>query len=509
MTKTETAKARALIARVGGAAKRVNQPVIVHQPVLGLARKMPGVRKIQGGTFYNSSLTDMSSTRASHQKTNHLGQQSITKGTTMQYMVKAQPSAKAGPLALRGIEQLWANLGNTEDGRKWAMSALHPCDDALDPPAGVPDHTQVTSVTPSFRNTTSIAAPTDVPTGSTWDLQVIMVPAPEVDYLWRYRTSAAVAWSAWRIVRPSTFQASADGSAITMGSSGYSRYRYQGRGYTFHHIASATTNEGVIVAGQVDGRDGAPFPAVSAVPKNTGQQSNPVQVEFSVPSDPQELTQTDSLAVEWNAYEGAYMPLRFPDPQFDYKDTAKGGIVTFNSDPAGNSAPESYFIVKSATINGGTVETNQIVSEPTPTFVTPPDIPSASQMGYGCSYPGNLYTGVIFFLGIDKLATIQVKSRMHLQCQADPRGYAVQPFVHSSPLYDPLAREIVAKVGQVQKHAYYASYNDLSNILGSIWGAIKSVASPILKPIGDIVGDVPIVGGLVKGLGQKIGILPS
>lgn len=411
---------------------------------------------------------------------------------------------QAGPLQARQAMQVWRNLGSTEEGRRWAMSALHPCEDALATPMGIPDHTQVNVVTPSFRNTTNISAPSDI-TGATWDLQFVTLPIPEVDYIWRYRSDNTANWSAWRLVRPSTFPGQEDGSATTLGESGYSKYRYQGRGYTFHHIASATTNEGVVVAGQIDAVATAPQTVTSNTPKAAGNDITPVFTRYKVPSSSQELTQQDSLAIEWNAEKGMYLVMRFPNPVHQYVTAATGGVVSYGS-PVSGSVPDSFFLVQSALTNGGDPVPNEIITNPVQTFTTPSDVPVAGQLGFGASNPGNLFSGCVFFLGIDKAASVQVKSRMHLECQVDTQGTAVQPFVHSSPILDNEAIDMVAKIGQVQAHGYPASFNDLSSILGSIWGAIKSVAKPFLDPVVDAAGDIPIVGGLIKGLAGKAGL---
>jgi hypothetical protein len=123
-------------------------------------------------------------------------------------------------------------------------------------------------------------------------------------------------------------------------------------------------------------------------------------------------------------------------------------------------------------------------------------------MVYGASTAGNLLTGVVFFMGINSKASLEVKSRMHLECQVDRAGSAVQPFVHSPPVYDRTALEIVAKVAQVQKHAYYASYNDLGSILGSIWGAIKAVGAPITNLLAG--SGIPILSDIGKVAGRLI-----
>jgi hypothetical protein len=407
---------------------------------------------------------------------------------------------------MRNMDGLWRSLGSTDDGRKWAISALHPCEDALATPSGIPDHTQVPIVSPSFRNSTNIAMPAGL-SDSSWDLQLVMLPSPEIDYIWRARANASTNWSAWTLVRPSTFPALASGLATTLGASGYSKYRFQGRGYTLHHIASATTNQGVVVAGQINAIAGPTTTVVSATPKAAGQIRDARYNPYTVPASSQELTQQDSLSVEWNAPNGIYMPLRFPDPVHNYVDAADGEVVVYDAGTTPpTQVPQSFFTVSSALSNGGPPVVNQIIDIPTPAFQTPVDVPGADSIGYGASNPGNLFAGVVFFLGLSPSASVQVKSRMHLECQVDTSGTAVQPFLHSSPILDRQAMDIVATIGQVQSHAYPAKFNDFGGILGSIWDAVKSVAKPILHPLIEGVSGIPVVGGLVQGLANKVGL---
>jgi len=407
-----------------------------------------------------------------------------------------------GPMAMRGVDQVFRALGSTDDGRRWALAALHPCDEELTPPEGIPDLSSTTVASPSLRNTSTISSL--VSTGefvdASWDCQVICPPIPEIDYLYRQKLAGTTTWGDWNLVRPASFPASADGTATTLLTTGYSRYRYQGRGYTFQHIASGLTNEGTLFAGQVQATESSQYsPEFATAP--TSPEGRAWQTVINPPAFPQDLVQEDSLAVQWQAKHGAYMPLRFVDTVHLYRPAAGDGVITGGA----ASVPASWAYVSSATTAGGVPTVNTIVKTPTPVFTTPGSTVTAVQMAYGASPAGNLLTGIFFFMGINSKASFEVKSRMHLENQVARDGFAVQPFVHSPPVYDREALEIVGKVGQVQKHAYYAVYNDLGQILNSIWGAIRSVGSPIAKvlagsgiPVLSTVGN--IAGKLIRGV---------
>jgi hypothetical protein len=401
-----------------------------------------------------------------------------------------------GPTNYRGIDQVWRSLGRTDDGRRWALSALHPCDEELTPPSGIPDFSATTVVTPSFRNTSTISKIVEG-TGN-WDVQIIMPPNPEVDYLYRQKLSSDAGWGAWQLVRPSVFSANPDGTAQTLQTIGYRRYRYQGRGYTVHHIASGLTNEGTAFAGQVQATQVRQITPEFAGEPTTTETAGVFATTLKPPSFPQDLVQEDSLCVQWPAKHGVYMPMRFVDTVHIFQEAAGDGRLTDGT----TVSPESFGSIISATTPGGVAGTNNIVAIPAPTFTTPPTLPNATQLYYGASTPGNLLTGVMFFMGLNTVASLEVKSRMHLENQVSRDGFAVQSFVHSPPVYDADALEVVAKVSQVQKHAYYASYNDLGSILGSIWGAIKSVGKPIAQLVED--SGIPILSSIGHVAGRLI-----
>jgi len=403
-----------------------------------------------------------------------------------------------GVVSTREHALLWKELGNSDDGRAWALAALHPCHEALPPLMGIPDKTAIPIATPSYRNTSNIAMPTSL-SDTIWDLQVVFLPIPEVDYVWRARANAATEWQQWQLVRPAAFPGNANGTAVTMGSVGYTKYRMMGRGYTIHHLASNLANQGLVIAGQISGLE-LDFESI-AVEGAGSPPSSVNQTDFKLPSGPQQLVQMDNLTTEWRAEKGVYMPLRFDQTVELYRDCGAGGVVIGSGTPASNT-PQTYATITSATTEGGVPEINIINSTPTPTFTAGENLPTANQMIYGASQAANQLIGVVFFSGIDKSATIQIKSRTHIEAQAAVDGYSIQPFVHSSPILDDKAMSVVALVGQVQKHAYYAEYNDLGQMMKSIWNAIwpigKSVASGALSFVPGIGGGLSSAAGKVK-----------
>jgi len=405
-------------------------------------------------------------------------------------------TAAGGVLSNREVSLLWRELGTTDDGRNFATCALHPCCENLPPVQGIPDRSAQPIATPGYRNTSTIAMPADLST-TNWDCQIVYLPIPEVDYIWRARANAGSPWSSWYLVRPAAFPAQADGTGNTLGTSGYSKYRMMGRGYTIHHLASATTNQGVVIAGQISALelDYASEP-IAATDNTTLRETT-----FVLPSGAQQLTQQDNLSTEWEAIHGTYMPLRFDQTVELYKSTSNGTVGTFST-PAGSTCPVHYVRIESAVTEGGTIGTNNIIASPVPTFTPPTGTADATQMIYAASQACNQLVGIQFFLGIDKAATLQVKSRMFVEATVFADGYDVQPFVHSSPVLDEKALGVVASVAQVQKHCYYAEYNDLGKMMKSIWNAVwpigKSIVSGGLSFVPGIGGGLSSVAGKVK-----------
>jgi hypothetical protein len=410
------------------------------------------------------------------------------------YTQTADKFDRGGPLSYRGQTMVWRTLGASDDGRKWALSALHPCGDDLAPPVGIPDHTQQNIATPSYRNTSSISRP-DAVTTPTWDTQIVTLPIPEIDYIWRARSGAGSAWGNWQVVRPSTFPQNPDGtmSATTMASGGYKQYRYQGRGITVHHLGAANSNQGVVYYGQVDAisqsNTGRPMELGTANDNTPLQQQTqggelPQLYEFQIPDTPDKLIQMDSLSGEWNAKFGVYMVNRFRNPVHEYVTCNGANVVTLQNATASETyyAPSSAFtVVTGDGIGGADVPTNITLSPPLTQNLPPKGSLVTGKFAFGCSDPGNLMAGIIFMSGIAADATLSVKSRMHIEATVASYGASIMPFVHSSPVLDTSALNIVAAVGQVQKHGYYASYNSLGSILGSIFGAVKSVAPTLLN----------------------------
>jgi len=396
-------------------------------------------------------------------------------------------------------------LGATEDGRQWALCALHPCGEMKTDPVGIPDNTQAAVVTPAYRGSNVIGPAIDAIT-TTWDCQVLFPPFAEIDFIYRVRAAGSDDWAnPWHIVRNPGFDLSPDGSAKTLGDN-YRVLRMQGRGYTVHLRASATTNQGTVYAGQVSANKASNFTpeGVTLVPDQRGFATTDVDI-LDVPSSSTILTQQDVLFTKWEAMHGVYMPMRFSQPTHLFVDTDHGDVFQFTNGeepPVLYQYPSAVLGIVSSPTNAFLFDT--IANGVTPTFNSPPGAPHETQVSWGVSKPLNQLTGVLFFEGLDPAASLEFKSKMFLECQADQRGAAVLPFVHSSPISDCSALEVVAQVGQVQRHAYEAAYNDFGSMLSSIWNAISGLARPIVKPFVEMASDIPLIGGLAKPLASKL-----
>jgi hypothetical protein len=112
----------------------------------------------------------------------------------------------------------------------------------------------------------------------------------------------------------------------------------------------------------------------------------------------------------------------------------------------------------------------------------------------------------VFFQGIDKAATLQVKTRRYMENQLEvvnqgsgPAQAALRPFLHPSPIYDFAAVECAAIVAQTSPHAYPASDNDFGTVMGKIWNTIKSVGSHVVNAL-DIAGGMglPFAGPIAQ-----------
>lgn len=419
------------------------------------------------------------------------------------------------PVSIPGAMEFTYNaLGNTNEGREFALVNLHPCGEYVTEAPGIPDESQVSSVTPAFRGDNTIAVdpayfatPITLPAEYRYDIQLVVLPIPEVDFIFRVRVPVASPdWSMWVVRRTTYFSNAADGTAITMATSGYSSSRMIGRGITVHFDAPKLADQGRLVAGQIK-----PVSRTEDVTPPTVNSTSSVAAAkvttYYVPQSETELMQQDPAAAQWEARSGTYIPHRFIQPTQLFSSVQPGTTERITFDIEGGTSgridmPAAMFCLADSP-DTVALETGRqrIYHRQTPTWnidgTVPPGIPSPNTCDWGVSDPLNQYTSVQFFLGMQHTSQLHIKTRLYLENEAHARDSPVTPFLHKSPSYDFRAMQIVALVAQNQQHVFYAADNDLSSILQSIGkilpgllGALEGSGLPLASTAGMLGGHV-------------------
>lgn len=461
-------------------------------------------------------------------------------------------------------EMVYNQLGSTDEGRLFSLINLHPCGEYVTKCCGIPDESQVSSVTPTFRGDSVVAIsadyfinPPNLPSDFRYDIQLVVLPIPEVDYLFRVRVpSLNTGWSRWVVRRTSYFSSSGDGTSVGLAESGYSRARVVGRGITVHFDAPQLADQGRLIAGQIQAPHKVNDINVALESVNKSSDStlpdpvDPVDTAsvrrhiLYLPQSETELTTQDVYAAQWEAKMGAYIPHRFVQPVQNFtnletgrvstvtsirtKGDAESGPVQYN---VSTTVPKTYFsIVDNAELRYSQDTAQQIFNSldgagnPDPRTwgysVTPVQSgwdrvgslsglaesgANINQYGFwGGSELINHYTSVQFYLGIQNTSQLHIKTRLHLECEVHAQQSPVTPFIHKSPTIDEQAMHIVAYVAQNQAHVFFASDNDLSGILQSIGAILPGIARmasdsgvPFLSQLGKVVG---VVGRGLKDL---------
>lgn len=461
------------------------------------------------------------------------------------------------PVTVPGRALLTYNLlGNTDEGRTFALVNLHPCGEYVTNSCGIPDESQVSSVTPSFRGDSIVSMnrlyfenPPTLPSDYRYDIQLVVLPIPEIDYIFRVRVNALnTGWSRWVVRRTTYFSSEADGTAVGLLESGYSGARVVGRGITVHFDAPALADQGKLIAGQIR----APHRGVdvsvslaSVSPAETGQEQTLDPIDpgtvrrhiMYLPQEPTELTVQDVYAAQWEARFGSYIPHRYVQPVQQFTRLESGAVTTLRSVYNGPRAtganlvatttvPKTYFSMVDNPQLRYSSDTAQKVYQPSDRTwgsATSITIPPASGTGEGTLYNKvasltglaengnstetygfwggseliNHYTSVQFFMGIQNTAQLHVKTRLHLECEVQAKDSAVTPFLHKSPTIDRRALDTVAYVAQNQAHVFFASDNDLSSILQSIGKILPGLLSamqgsgiPFVENVGKVGGNI-------------------
>jgi hypothetical protein len=258
------------------------------------------------------------------------------------------------------------DLGATPSGRQWALTALHPCgkgeitSSALGDLVGMPDTMTGAVVTPAYPGETNIKFdpsmfPTPPTTGfTTWGIDIVIPPIPEIDYMYRIHDDQHKLVSNWRVMRLPNFDnpyfevppTSEDDLVVgtTMGSVGYGRVRCIASGHTFTMDASATNDQGRVVVSQLAGQwtdyklspnllAGSSAEAVTSVDFANQQTTAQTFIHtmtsaaadagcnvqiLSIPTDPTVLVSACPNSYQGEARCGAYVVSKFSSPLLGY-----------------------------------------------------------------------------------------------------------------------------------------------------------------------------------------------
>jgi hypothetical protein len=383
----------------------------------------------------------------------------------------------------------------------------------------------------------------------TWGIDVVVPPIPEIDYLYRVKYDATNLTSDWQVVRLPNMELPAYNATVinpndsytdavrgtTFASVGYGKARAIGCGHTFELDASATNNQGRVVAAQIEGQWtfqdlSAPnvdsttqsfllnptgfADAVTSVAINAPSAVCKLQI-LNVPTDPKVLVAACPSAYQADAKFGAYAVTKFSSPLLGYpfKQTGNDGqSPTDNTTEASLTAglPMSAFGINTKGYNSSSPLTDNL--EPFTqgaAFATGPSVDTslgvnAALIHPWVSMPSEMMVNVVMFrnlsLGssttISSNAVVHVKSRNYFECIPNAQNPATTPFTHSPAQYDYPALDAVITVGKQLADAYPASANDLGEMIGTIWDGLKEIVSPIAKEVGGL--GIPVISGIAQ-----------
>jgi hypothetical protein len=462
--------------------------------------------------------------------------------------------------------------GSTPAGRAWALNAaLHPCgageiiSSHVGDLVGMPDTMTGAVVTPRYSGETQIKFDrlmfaTPPTTGfTTWGADIIIPPIPEIDYIYRLyndgATEEASRVSKWNVVRLANFtnpevDPATGVAGVTMSSVGYGRVRCIGSGHTFELDASATNDQGRVVAAQLAGQwtdmqinppvvtqttgsfvtqvtpDVTFGDALVSIRARGGKSTSNVQI-LTIPTQPEVLVTACPSVYQGQARDGAYVVTKFSSPLLGYQfaKAYPNSVYTMTGTEGDTTrAAVSYFQIQADEFGidpvniafGDPLTTNSTLfydpTGPTPFGEFDGDSIGLTQDRFHPFVSGRseMMTGVITFRNMvitdgatasGATASIRVKSENYFECIPHAMNPASTPFTHQPAPYDMKALEAVIVAGKQLGDAYPASYNDLGLIINKVVDALGGAGKKFLGDVKDM--DLPVVSqlaGLLSGI---------
>lgn len=395
--------------------------------------------------------------------------------------------------ALEGLafhERVRAVLGNSQDGKDWAMAALHPCGAEAPMSVGLPDTITAPVVTPNYRGEYEIAWDATmfetVPSApNAWSVQIVVPPIPEIAFIYRLRDDDTGVWSKWAVRRQPGMQFqsgtwSTQYVGPTLSKFGYSKSRIVGRGTTFELNAAALNNQGRVISGQLGFANRVRDVGAPSLKAPTAASSDwpCTEVEMTVPNSEQYLVSNCPRVYQEEAIKGAYVVQKFDGPLIGYQFKDTGSTQMYESAAVSNVAPETWMVASYMALRVGDdlqdntasygVFTDDDSMAGHANSVLPASYLSLQNVHPYVSLPSDMETSVTYFVGMtlgQNLApTIRVKTRVFLECLSKGSA-AVSPFVHPSPMRDMVAIDNVVSIMQHYDDAYPACYNGMGDIM--------------------------------------------
>lgn len=449
-------------------------------------------------------------------------------------------------------------IGETIPGGRWALAALDSCGEENAVGVGLPDAKTCSVVLPRYKGESEInfdltmfQTPPAIETTS-WSIEILSPPIPEIEYIYRIRSDQNNLWSEWRVVRLPNFGNITLASlgpydpgvhavndvvineqiaGTTMSEAGYGRYRIVAKGLTIELNAPALANQGRVISGQLSidqnseditviGYSPGASPFIGA---DTGVDASMRMTRLRVPESEQQIVASCPTAYQAEAKAGAYIVHKFTGSLqgYDFNDTIPARYITLASYTAADAARSLEYPTSAL----GLIIQNQDGTSDNVFFTPDSRLPSRTPVHAGTTFtpytkrtmalaqhlhpyisaPSQMTMSVTFFLGLSAnsgigIASLRVKSRTFLECVPSFNNPSIAPFIERSPLFDPEALELVARIGQTAQDAYPASYNGFGDLLGKILRKVVDFGKPIAKVLGFIPGVGTIANYASEGL---------
>lgn len=395
-------------------------------------------------------------------------------------------------------------LGSTTLGKKWAMRALHPCDDTVTGCIGVPDTTAQQEATLELRHNTVIQSPFDG--DGNWDCEILTLPFADCVCVYRVRPSADAAqeWSYWKQVSPVQGQVLTgafkpelyrlnDGQQLQQLSvpklptlvTQTNNFRQCFKGITVIMNCSSLYDQGYVTSGQWTGsakiHKYRPQVGRAAEGQPPHLWSDIDVAQFiDIPLEADEIVIKCGGAGQWEAKKGIYMPMRFEQPVFDYSSAA--GTTT--SDSENTLANTELDILTGLPIQllDSTQDISSVRFHDGLVWSVTPTYDGDSLASGTCITTAGLVNqniGVTIFSGISNKSQLIVKTRTGIEVQPIEDSLLVGT-VSDPPEDDPTARSMVHSTQLKMPIVYEHKYNSMGMIVPLIGKAIAAVAPHVL-----------------------------